>query len=535
MHLFHSFPSRNPAVHDVKPRRFLHIGIWIILASVLACLSPDAAAQTVETLQAKIKATADNKTLASLHKELGDRYVAQDKLAEAAEAFSRALELDRDQFSTGERVQMAVYLSWEDRLAQSANELRAVLAGEPKHLEARTHLARVLSWQGKLSEAIEEADTVLNEYPDNRQALLIKADALQWQGRYGEAMALYRKLDSKSDDFDARIGLSRSLFATGDRTAALETMNSLKPGNARQERELRRWTEALHRETRPSLDTRYNYFRDSDRNRLDRYSLASNFWLGNQRLGLSYRHTDADDRTRNARAEDVSVNIYSNFTDSFGAGAALGFTQLANGHNSSFPTGHLRLDGRLFRGSMGANISREALSDTAELIENRIRMTTVGLYLSQPLTDRFSVYAGYAYKSFSDGNYANDLQLVSQYALHLNPRIAVGHRFRFLDFHKQSRSGFFDPDDYVSNRIFTSLGMERDKYYTYLEVFIGHQTFRRDGDASDDFIYGGSGSIGFKPTPAVALEFNAEGGTFAAGTTSGFRYFVIGPRLLIRF
>jgi hypothetical protein len=77
--------------------------------------------------------------------------------------------------------------------------------------------------------------------------------------------------------------------------------------------------------------------------------------------------------------------------------------------------------------------------------------------------------------------------------------------------------------------------MEREKYYTYLEVFVGHQTFRRDGDASDDFIYGGSGSIGFKPTPAVALEFNAEGGTFAAGTTSGFRYFVIGPRLLIRF
>ena len=46
------------------------------------------------------------------------------------------------------------------------------------------------------------------------------------------------------------------------------------------------------------------------------------------------------------------------------------------------------------------------------LSENRIRVTSLGLYLSQPLTDRFLVYAGYNYKDFSDGNHANDLQLI---------------------------------------------------------------------------------------------------------------------------
>ena len=49
------------------------------------------------------------------------------------------------------------------------------------------------------------------------------------------------------------------------------------------------------------------------------------------------------------------------------------------------------------------------------------------------------------------------------------------------------------------------------------------------------FIYGGSGSIGFKPISTLAIEFNAEGGTFAAGSASGFNYFVIGPRVLFRF
>ena len=52
---------------------------------------------------------------------------------------------------------------------------------------------------------------------------------------------------------------------------------------------------------------------------------------------------------------------------------------------------------------------------------------------------------------------------------------------------------------------------------------------------SNDFIHGGSGSIGIKPLPNLAIEVNAEGGNFAAGTASGFTYFIIGPRLLYRF
>lgn len=504
------------------------------VAILVVSSSPTMAAESIDSLQSKIRATTDRSSLASLYKELGDQYVAQDRITEAADAFSSALTTDRDRFSASERIQMAVYLSWADRLRESEKELRAVLAREPKDLDARIHLARVLSWQGELSEAVEEADKILKEHPNNREALLVKADALQWRGNYTEAIPLYRQL-SKGDDFEARIGLSRSLLATGNRTAAAEIMNSLKPVNSRQEREFRRLRESINQETRPSVDARYNYFSDSDDNRLNRYSLSSNFSVGNQKLGLTFRHTDAEDKTRDNRAEDLSFRVYSNPTDSVTLGVGLGFTQLRDGDTSNFPTGHLRFDTKLFRGTAGANLHREVLTDTAELIENRIRMTNVGLYISQPLADRVLVYAGYNYKDFSDGNHANDIQLVSQYSIYLNPRIAIGHRFRFLDFHKQSRSGFFDPDDYVSNRVFTSYWLERDRYYTYLEGYVGYQTFRRNRVASDDFIYGGSGSIGFKPTSALAIEFNGEGGTFAAGSASGFKYFVIGPRLLFRF
>ena len=33
----------------------------------------------------------------------------------------------------------------------------------------------------------------------------------------------------------------------------------------------------------------------------------------------------------------------------------------------------------------------------------------------------------------------------------------------------------------------------------------------------------------------LAIEVNVEGGNFAAGSTSGFNYLVVGPRILLRF
>jgi hypothetical protein len=48
-------------------------------------------------------------------------------------------------FSPRERLQMAIYLSWADRLNESKDELTKLLAEDPKNIAARTHLARVLS------------------------------------------------------------------------------------------------------------------------------------------------------------------------------------------------------------------------------------------------------------------------------------------------------------------------------------------------------------------------------------------------------
>ncbi len=508
--------------------------LLLVLLCTLASVV-DSSAQTVDQLLKSAQTAPDKKTQANLYKQLGDKLAAQDQIEQAADAFSKALASGRENFSPTERVRMAIHLSWADRLKESRDELDRVLTQDPKNISARSHLARVLSWSGDLSEAVAQADLVLTDQPEHKDALLVKADALQWQGRYVEAIPIYQKLVAQHGDFDARVGLSRSLLAVGNRTAALENRNSLQAGNARQKRELAKLIDALDQEIRPTVEARYNYYRDSDQNRLNRYALAGNFWIDNYKFGINFRHTDANDPTRDNRAEDLLFRIYSRLTDQFGAGAGIGFTQLADRHTSDFLAGHIRFDGKLFAGTAGVNITREVLSDTAELIENRIRMTNVGLYISQPLTERFSVYGGYNYKGFSDGNHANDLQLTTQYAIYLAPKIMIGHRFRLLDFHKQSGSGFFDPNNYIANRAFTSVYYENKLLYTYLEGYVGYQTFRRNQVATDSFIHGGAGSVGIKPIANLAIEVNVEGGNFAAGSTAGFNYLIVGPRVLYRF
>ena len=66
-------------------------------------------------------------------------------------------------------------------------------------------------------------------------------------------------------------------------------------------------------------------------------------------------------------------------------------------------------------------------------------------------------------------------------------------------------------------------------------LYVGYETFRRNGVATNNLIHCGSGSLGVKPTTNLAIEVNAEGGNFAAGSISGFNYFIIGPRFSYRF
>ena len=522
---------------SLLPPRHLN-STWLAVAILLLALFNPAAGRGAETAQQSTP-SQNSSGVAGERKTAGDVYLKNDDLENAADAYISALDLARGSFSVAERVQMATALSWADRLARAEHELRSVLAIEPDNLVARIRLARVLSWRGEVTDAVSEADRALRQAPEDRAALQIKADALQWKGELGRALPLYGELVKRQDDFDARLGLSYSLLYAGNRMAAEQSSRQLTPTTTNQQSRFSKFQDTFDGITRPRLDLQYSYFNDSDGNVLNRYGAAQSFWIDNFDFALKYRHTEAknDDDRRN-RGEDISFKAYTKPTESYGLGASVGFTQLAaRGGVSNFPNGQIKFDVKVPNGSVGGSVTREVLTESAELIDNRIRTTVAALQWSQQLTDRISVQPAYSYLSFSDVNHAHAAQFTSQYLLFFNPKLAIGHRFSYKNFDRQSHSGYFDPNDYYSNRFFVTFYKEQDRFYLFSDTFVGQQAFRRNGVASKDLTYGGSGSIGYRPFRNVVLEFSVEGGQVAsaAASSSGYAYLVLGPRLWIRF
>ena len=495
--------------------------------------SPDAPPETDSPL---LSVTRLPSTDAVSYREKGDQYVAEGNFTRAVEAYSTALSLGRDQFSANDRVDMAVYMSWEGKLNESIRELSSVLSENPAHVGARVHRARVYSWSGKLSKAIAEANEVLSDNPGNQDALLIKAESLDWKGKFRQAIPVYRKILAETDIFDARVGLSYALLSAGELVRARADARSVNPANARQERRLNELRNSIDEMTRPRIDLRHSFYQDSDHNFFHRYALRSALTWSKSTFDIGFRRTDSRASNDRPKAEEADFNISSNIAEGVALGGGLGTARTSAdfGQSTSW-TGQLHGDARVSDGSLGINVASNVLVDTARLIENRIRATSYGAYVSKPLTDRFSVRGDYGYRAYSDRNYAHDIQFRPSYTITQAPRIIVGYRFRFLDFHTQSGGGYFDPDNYVSHRIYTTVSVEQQRFYTYLDLSAGRQDFERAGYPSRDWILGGSLSAGFRPSPHFAVEANFDGGSFATGSVSGFKYFVLGSRIVARF
>jgi hypothetical protein len=283
------------------------------------------------------------------------------------------------------------------------------------------------------------------------------------------------------------------------------------------------------------VDVRYSQYQDSDQNQADRYSLLYGFGLGNQNFALNLKRSDTRGRTGEHRSATASFSMTSNVAEGLRFGAGLGLSRPGSEGGGNFATGQFRFDAAVSNATIGASVGTDILTDTVQLIDNRIRATSYAGRVSKPWSQRFSTSGAYTHQTFSDGNRANSVQFTPQYTIKFVPRFAVGYRFRFLDFHEQSGSGFFDPNGYKSHRLFTSISVEEKRISAYLDVFGGKQSFVRNAYPSNNWILGGSASIGFSPIRQLLLELNGEGGNFDAGTVAGYKYWIAGARVSFRF
>jgi tetratricopeptide (TPR) repeat protein len=482
------------------------------------------------SLQA-ISGAKDKKEEAVLRKKLGDQYAAQEDYPRAADEFLAALSLAPSAFTRQERLQMAIAISWADRFDDAAAVLRAILAEDPEDLDARVQLAKVLSWANRLDEAAAEADTVLEEHPEDQDALLVKANTLRWRGDARASIPVYEKALAQGESFDVRLGLAFAYLDAGQKETAKALSAPLKPVYPYQQQELARFSDALCDAQTWRLGVSYSYYSDSDKNTVNRSALLYGYRAGGWDTELGYRFTDAKDPSRHERAEDLGITTQRKF-GRFDTGAGVGVDRA---NDVSLVTGQARVNTDTAWGAVGVSAAREALTDTAQLIENRVARSSGTLNVTETASPRLSFNERYTYSGYSDGNNSQDLWLGAKYAVTtVLPKIAAGYRFRYWNFRRQTGSGYFDPEDFISNQVFLSFYTEKSGYYAYLEPYGGYQSYTRYGTNTGSTFFGFNGSAGWTMKKCTALEIYTEGSNYA-GTVAGFNYFQVGFRLTAYF
>jgi len=471
----------------------------------------------------------------SLHKKLGDLYAEKGDYRQAAAEFVRALRLNRG-FAEDERLRMAVRISWGGNYDEALQEFTAILKENPGNMEARLARARTMAWSGKYADALAEVGWVLERDPGSREALLIKANCLRWQGHANDAIVILSGLLQVTEDFDTRLGLAYALLAKGDRSGARQSSALLVPKNKYQEKEAAALREELERQTPSALDMRYSYYSDTDDNRVHRYGLSGTTLLGAVGLGAAYHHTDADDPFRDNSADDLSVNLSTKLLEPVLLGAGAGFVRTHAATDTTFFTGNARSIFDVPNGKAGVSFSREIFTDTAQIIAHGIRIDNTTAFFSQKAADRLTLFGSYSYRNYSDDNNAHDLQLSPVFRIRdAKPSVSAGYRFRYLDFARQSGSGYFDPNDFLTNGLFINTRYERGGFHLDLEPFGGYQRFRRFGTGSSDLFVSVKSSAGYRINKHLDCEVTGEFGNYALQSATGFTYHLVGARLEMLF
>jgi thioredoxin-like negative regulator of GroEL len=467
-------------------------------------------------------------------KQLGDEHVARDEVRQAADAYEQALALGRAEFSAAECIRMAVIISWDDRLKTAIRELKLVLNRDPINLDARVQLARIYSWNGQINQAVDEADAVLMVAPNDTETLLVKANALEWDDRFDEAIPIYRKVIDRDGDFAAHVGLASATLYKGDRAEAERLTKALTPTDDLEKRQFKRLSDAVARETRPRMQFGYDYYSDSDENHSGRYSARYVVPVGNHDFAVNLGRTSVGGES-NEGADEALFEADFKASGPLGLAVGIGVARLRSEGTPTFPTGHLELHGRLHRTSLSATAMSEMLSETPQLVANRVRRLSAGVDVEQRITSRWSAGGAYTRMRFSDANQAYDAQARTEFAVVLAPRITVGYQVRRADYERQSRRGYFDPSDLVSHRVSASMDLDGRKVFAFLQIYGGHQKFVRNAFQTSEWAKGARASFGVRPTDRFEVEVNASAGDFAQGSVSGFRYFTAGSSVAYRF
>ena len=99
-----------------------------------------------------------------------------------------------------DRLRLAGLFAADKRYGLAVEQCRAILADDPKNMDARRLLANALSWDGKFAESLTLFRELKSELPDDPEIPVRIAEVTLWDRQYDSAAELYRTL--LAADFD---------------------------------------------------------------------------------------------------------------------------------------------------------------------------------------------------------------------------------------------------------------------------------------------------------------------------------------------
>ncbi|MFN3264448.1 MAG: hypothetical protein ACK42C_06075, partial [Aquificaceae bacterium] len=253
------------------------------------------------------------------------------------------------------------------------------------------------------------------------------------------------------------------------------------------------------------------------------------FWLEDYRLSPYYRYIWAEDNTRDKKAYEFGIELNKRVSENALLSGTFGTLSIGSSEKFIGGAGVSIFAGR---GSLNISLNTSIMTYTAELLQNKIRMTAFAISTFQRINDSVDFSGSYQLRLFSDGNKGHFMILSPAYRLtQSNPNFKIGYRLIYSNYDKHKRMGYFDPKDYISNHIFFALQHNRGNFYVYLEPFIGYQNYKRYNKTNSDLIGGGYASVGFKLSRNTWIALDFEAGNYAMQTAAGWKYYQVGVGL----
>ncbi|MBI3399537.1 MAG: tetratricopeptide repeat protein [Deltaproteobacteria bacterium] len=384
---------------------------------------------------------------------------SQGRYKEAIPLFANAVKFAAPGRRDEIKLELAAVLAWSGEFEESIRIFTEVVEANPFNMEARKGLASSYGWAGMHDKAIEEYKSILNLKPEDTEAKLGLGRVLSWKGNLDDAVEIYLSvLEKWHDNGEARLALANVLWWKGDLESSLKEADSLllkDPENM----EALRLERRLREDIGPILSFLTSKASDTDSNSLNIYKGSGYFNFGHLlRLNLDYSIFQASRLNDKGHANILSIRDSMHISKDILINPRLSLVSIGSDiNNTAYLASGLSVNWNFLKNwTTIISYNSTPLVDTVQLMRNNIRLQEYAVSLLYNYRD-ITVAAGTAYGDYSDSNSRKDASTNIAWKITKGPDIITGYILEYRAFSKTTHSGYFNPGDFLSNKLSMTL------------------------------------------------------------------------------